>query len=109
MAVPHSGMLGRPLESWPEDGLWDRQKDMLRYRNRTWTFPELAKERSRENFEALLAIEEQTARSLRCIRAAKSERDGRVRLTLLEALETRSLASSSLLFRWCGHRFSRIS
>jgi Catalytic LigB subunit of aromatic ring-opening dioxygenase len=69
MAVPHSGMLGRPPEGWPEDGLRDRQKDELWYRNRTWTFPELAHERRGENFEALLTIEERTARSQRCTRA----------------------------------------
>jgi 3-O-methylgallate 3,4-dioxygenase len=69
MAVPHSGMLGRPPEGWPEDGRRDRQKDELWYRNRTWTFPELANERRGENFEALLTIEERTARSQRCTRA----------------------------------------
>jgi len=40
MTVPHSGMLGQPSEKWPEDGLRDRAKDKLWYRNRTWTFPE---------------------------------------------------------------------
>lgn len=66
MAVPHSGMLGRPPEGWPEDGLRDRQKDELWYRNRTWTFPELAKERSSENFEAPLSLEQRTVRAQRC-------------------------------------------
>jgi len=74
MAVPHSGMLGQPPEKWPEDGLRDRAKDELWYRNRTWTFPELAAERAGENFEALLTIEERTARSQRCTAALNEMR-----------------------------------
>lgn len=69
MAVPHSGMLGRPPEGWPEDGLRDRKKDELWYRNRTWTFPQLVEERRAEKFESLLTIEERTARAKRCSQA----------------------------------------
>ena len=69
MAVPHSGMLGKPGETWLEDGQRDRDKPVLWYRNKTWTFPELAHERRNEGFEALLTVEERVARSARCTAA----------------------------------------
>ncbi|MDE1145814.1 MAG: hypothetical protein PW843_04235 [Azospirillaceae bacterium] len=69
MAIPHSGMLGKPGETWPEDGLRDRRKDALSYRNRTWTFAELAEHRKDEGFEALLTPQELNARSARCTAA----------------------------------------
>jgi 3-O-methylgallate 3,4-dioxygenase len=69
MAVPHSGMLGKPGETWLEDSERDRKNPALWYRNRTWTFPELAEERRKENFETRLTLEERRARSERCTRA----------------------------------------
>ena len=69
MAVPHSGMLGKPGSTWLEDGERDRAKPELWYRNRTWTFPELAAHRKDEGFEALLTLEEREARSARCTAA----------------------------------------
>jgi 3-O-methylgallate 3,4-dioxygenase len=69
MAVPHSGMLGKPGETWLEDGERDRAKPELWYRNRTWTYPELEAERKSENFAALLTLEERKARSARCVAA----------------------------------------
>lgn len=69
MAVPHSGILGKPPESWVEDGERDRNNPVLWYRNRTWTYPELENERRGEGFDRLIAIEERRARSARCTRA----------------------------------------
>ena len=69
MAVPHSGMLGKPGETWLDDGERDRKNPALWYRNRLWTYPELEYERRNENFAALLTIEERRARSERCTRA----------------------------------------
>ena len=74
MAVPHSGMLGQPPKDWPEDGVRDRAKGKLWYRNRTGTFSELANHRQGENFEAHLTIEEQTARSKPCAAALNEMR-----------------------------------
>src|SRR3546814_5055260 len=45
MAVPHSGMLGQAPEDWLTNGERDRKNPELHYRNRTWTYPELEKER----------------------------------------------------------------
>jgi 3-O-methylgallate 3,4-dioxygenase len=69
MAVPHSGMLGKPPETWLEDGERDRKNPELWYRNKTWTYPELEAERRGENFERFLALEERQARSARCTKA----------------------------------------
>ena len=66
MCVPHSGMLGQAPEDWLTNGERDRNNPKLWYRNRTWTYPELEAERKDEGFEALLTIEERTARSKRC-------------------------------------------
>jgi 3-O-methylgallate 3,4-dioxygenase len=74
MAVPHSGMLGKPGETWLEDGERDRAKPELWYRARTWTFSELAEERKSEGFEALLTLEERQARSARCSKAIAAMR-----------------------------------
>ena len=74
MAVPHSGMLGKPGETWLEDGERDRKNPALWYRNRTWTYPELEHERRNENFAALLTVEERRARSERCTRALATMR-----------------------------------
>jgi hypothetical protein len=69
MAVPHSGMLGKPPETWLEDGERDRAKPELWYRNKTWTYPELEEHRKDEGYPALLSIEERTARATRCTAA----------------------------------------
>lgn len=69
MAVPHSGMLGKPGETWLEDGERDRKNPALWYRNRTWLYPELEEERRSENFAALLTLEERRERSAKCTRA----------------------------------------
>ena len=69
MAVPHSGMLGKPADTWPQDGQRDRDKPELCYRNRTWTFAQLAAERKGEGFEALITPAEMSARSDRCSKA----------------------------------------
>jgi 3-O-methylgallate 3,4-dioxygenase len=67
-------MLGQPPKEWPEDGLRDRAKDELWYRNRAGTFSELANHRLGENFEAHLTIEEHTARSMPCAAALNKMR-----------------------------------
>jgi hypothetical protein len=69
MAVPHSGMLGKPSETWLEDGERDRKNAMLWYRNKRWEYPDLENERRGENFAALLTLEERKSRSERCTRA----------------------------------------
>lgn len=66
MAIPHSGMLGKAPETWFEDGLRDRGKDDLWYRNRTWSYAELEKERVSAGFRAPLALEERRVRAQRC-------------------------------------------
>lgn len=66
MAVPHSGMLGKPGETWTDDGERDRKNPVLWYRNKTWTWPELEAERRGENFSQSLTVEERKARSARC-------------------------------------------
>jgi len=70
MAVPHSGMLGKSPDTWLEDGERDRRNAQLWFRNRTWTFPELAAARRDErDWPALLALEERRARGARTARA----------------------------------------
>ena len=71
MAVPHSGMLGQAPEDWLTNGERDRNNPELWFRNKTWTYPELEKERG-PAFEQFLTIEERTERSTRC-RAALDE------------------------------------
>jgi len=66
MAVPHSGMLGKPPETWHEDRERDRKNEALWFRNRSWTFAQLAAERAHENLEALITLEERRARAQRC-------------------------------------------
>lgn len=75
MAVPHSGMLGKPPETWLEDGERDRKNPELWYKNRTWKFPELAEERSTEGFPAFLTLEERLARGQRCAEALTKMRE----------------------------------
>lgn len=67
MAVPHSGILGKDPDTWPED----RERDMsnkreMWYRLRPWKFEELAKERSNENFAELTKPEERRRRYDKC-------------------------------------------
>ena len=67
--MPHSGMLGKPPETWLEDGERDRKNPTLWYRTRTWTYPELEAERIGEGFAQFLSVEERRARFERCNRA----------------------------------------
>ena len=69
MNMPHSGMLGKPSDTWLEDGLRDRRNPALWYRTRTWTYPELEAERAGEGFSAFLTIEERRERQARCTAA----------------------------------------
>ncbi len=72
MAVPHSGMLGRSPEDLLLDGERDRKKTDLWFRNKMWTFDELAAHRGHQNFAQYYTLEERTARLGRC-RAALDE------------------------------------
>lgn len=74
MAVPHSGMLGKAAESLLEDGERDRKNPQLWFRNRSWTFPELAAARAHEGLEKLLTLEERRARMARCGQALETLR-----------------------------------
>lgn len=74
MAVPHSGMLGKAAESLLEDGERDRKNPQLWFRNRSWTFPELAAARANEGLEKLLTFEERRARMARCGQALETLR-----------------------------------
>jgi hypothetical protein len=66
MAVPHSGMLGKPPETWLEDGQRDHTNRMLWFRNKHWDFRDLAEARKHEGLSALLTLEERRARGARC-------------------------------------------
>jgi Catalytic LigB subunit of aromatic ring-opening dioxygenase len=66
MAVPHSGMLGRSPEDLLLDGERDRKKTDLWFRNKMWTFAELAAHRAHEGFEKYYTLEERTSRLQRC-------------------------------------------
>ena len=66
MAVPHSGMLGRTPEELLLDGERDRKKTDLWFRNRMWTFAELAAHRAHEGFEKQYTLAERTSRLQRC-------------------------------------------
>ena len=74
MAVPHSGMLGRTPEDLLQDGARDRKKDQLWFRNKSWTFAELAAHRAHEGFEKCYTLEERTARLGRCAAALETLR-----------------------------------
>jgi 3-O-methylgallate 3,4-dioxygenase len=69
MAVPHSGMLGKSPDSWLEDGERDRKNTALWFRNRSWTYAELAAARAHENLSRYLTLEERRARGARCVAA----------------------------------------
>lgn len=67
MAVPHSGILGKDPDTWPED----RERDMsdkreMWYRLRPWKFKELAHERRNEPFAELTKPDERRKRYDRC-------------------------------------------
>ena len=69
MAVPHSGMLGKPPEVWLEDGLRDHKNEMLWFRNKHWNYPDLAEARKHEGLKAFLTLEERIARAQRTAKA----------------------------------------
>jgi len=69
MAIPHSGMLGKPGETWLEDGQRDRDKPFLWFRNKKWTYAELEAHRIAEGFVAPLSVEERQTRSAKCTAA----------------------------------------
>jgi hypothetical protein len=66
MAVPHSGLLGKPPETWLEDGERDRKNNALWYHNKTWRYEDLEQERRADNIRALITVEERRTRSERC-------------------------------------------
>jgi 3-O-methylgallate 3,4-dioxygenase len=67
-------MLGRTPEDLLKDGERDRKKDELWFRNRSWTFADLAAHRAHEGFEKYYTLEERTARLGRCSRALETLR-----------------------------------
>jgi hypothetical protein len=72
MAVPHSGMLRKPADTWWEDGERDRKNvhNMLWFRKRNWGFDALVQERKNEkDWARLLSLEEKQPRADRCARA----------------------------------------
>jgi hypothetical protein len=69
MAVPHSGMLGKPAETWIEDGERDRHNKMLWFRNKHWNFADLEVARKHEGLKRFLTPEELRARGQRCAQA----------------------------------------
>ncbi len=69
MAAPHSGMLGKPGETWLEDGERDRKNPMLWYRKKHWSFADLVAERRHEGLAKYLTLEERVARHAACRRA----------------------------------------
>jgi hypothetical protein len=70
MAVPHSGMLGQTPEEWLDNAPRDLANPQLWYRGRTWTYPELERERGAA-FAPFLTIAERTMRAGRCRAALK--------------------------------------
>jgi 3-O-methylgallate 3,4-dioxygenase len=77
MAVPHSGMLGKSPDTWLEDGERDRKNQTLWFRNKSWTFAELAAHRAtvnKEDFSGALQLEERRARGQRNARALEELR-----------------------------------
>ena len=74
MAAPHSGMLGKPADTWLEDGLRDRKNQDLWYRNRRWNYEQLEVERRGEHLERFLTLEERRARHARCRTAIETLR-----------------------------------
>jgi len=72
MAVPHSGMLRKPADTWWEDGERDRKNvhNMLWFRKKNWGFDALCQERKNErDWIKLLSLEEKQPRADRCARA----------------------------------------
>ena len=75
IAAPHSGMLGKPPETWLEDGLRDRRNPALWFRNEVWTYERLEAARRAEGLERFLTIEERRARHAACRRAIERLRE----------------------------------
>src|SRR4051812_5709839 len=69
VAAPHSGMLGKPPETWVEDGLRDRKNPELWYRNRTWNYEQLEAERRSQGLERYTTLEERKQRFARARKA----------------------------------------
>lgn len=69
MAVPHSGMLGKSPDSWLDDGERDRKNNALWFRNKSWTYAQLAAAREEEGLAKYLTLEERRARGKRCLDA----------------------------------------
>jgi|HubBroStandDraft_1064217.scaffolds.fasta_scaffold04720_5 hypothetical protein len=69
MAVPHSGMQGKAPDTWLEDGERDRKNNALWFRNKSWTYAELAAARAHEGLSKFLTLEERRARGKRCLQA----------------------------------------
>ena len=69
MAVPHSGMLRKPADTWWEDGERDSRNlhKMLWFRKKNWEFEDLRRERKNEkDWASLLSVEEKAPRAARC-------------------------------------------
>lgn len=72
MAVPHSGMLRKPADTWWEDGERDRKNmhKMLWFRKKNWEFDDLCEARRNEkDWDRLLSIDEKAPRAARCASA----------------------------------------
>ncbi|NDB69755.1 MAG: DUF2312 domain-containing protein, partial [Methylocystaceae bacterium] len=87
MAAPHSGMLGKPGETWLEDGERDRKNTMLWYRKKHWSFADLAQARKDEGLTKYLTLEERIARHAACRKAIEVMRqvyvDAKVDLAII--------------------------
>ena len=74
MAVPHSGMLGKPPEVWLEDGLRDHENKMLWFRNKHWKYEDLVEARKDHGIKAFLTLEERLSRHARTAKALEELR-----------------------------------
>ena len=75
IAAPHSGMLGKPADTWLEDGQRDRKNPTLWYRNKTWSYQQLEAERRAAGFARFLTLEERIRRHDACRKAIERLRD----------------------------------
>jgi hypothetical protein len=66
MAIPHSGMLGKPGSTWLDDGERDKRNPHLIYQNERWDYADLVEHRKAENFAQYLTLEEREARYKQC-------------------------------------------
>src|ERR1700722_17362985 len=69
MAVPHSGMLGKPPEIWLQDGLRDHKNQMLWFRNKHWNYEDLKEARTNDGIQVFLPDTEPPARAQRPAKA----------------------------------------